>query len=153
MYQGEEVFYNLYKQHKNGIYRYILSITKDPYLAEDVLQDTFMKLLTKEVHFISGKESAWLYKVARNRCYDILKKEDNYQHYLSSLEALPDQNWKFIDLISSLTEQEQEIMSLKYIGGFSHKEIAKITGKTVHATKKCYERALQKLREEMEELI
>lgn len=153
MYQGEEFFYNLYKQHKNGIYRYILSITKDPYLAEDVLQDTFMKLLTKEVHFISGKESAWLYKVARNRCYDILKKENNYQHYLSSLETLPDQNWKFIDLISSLTEQEQEIMSLKYIGGFSHKEIAKIMGKTVHATKKCYERALQKLREEMEELI
>lgn len=151
MHQGEETFYNLYNQHKNGIYRYILSITKDPYLAEDVLQDTFMKLLTKEVHFISGKESAWLYKVARNRCYDILKKQDHYQHCLSPLEDLPDQNRKFIDLISSLTEQEQEIISLKYIGGFSHKEIAEIMGKTVHATKKCYERALQKLREEMEE--
>lgn len=153
MHQTKEEIYNLYKQHKNGIYRYILSITKDPYLAEDVLQDTFMKLLTKEVHFISGKESAWLYKVARNRCYDLIKKEDNYQHRLSSLEGLPDQKWKFIELISSLTAQEQEIMSLKYIGGFSHKEIAKIMGKTVHATKKCYERALQKLRKEMEELL
>lgn len=153
MYQEEESIYNLYVQHKDGIYRYILAITRDPYLAEDVLQDIFMKLLTKEVRFISGKEHAWLYKAARNRCYDLLKKENNYQRCLSSSETPADQKWKFIELIASLTEPEQEIMSLKYIGGFSHKEIAKIMGKTVHATKKCYERALQKLRKEMEELI
>lgn len=148
----KEKVYSLYEQHKNGIYRYILSIAKDPYLAEDVLQDTFVKLLTKEVHFIFGKESTWLYKVARNRCYDLLKKEKTYQSFSSS-EGLSEQNWKFIELISSLSEQEQEIISLKYICGFSHKEIAKITGKTVHATRKRYERALQKLRKEMEESL
>ena len=142
--------YNLYKEHKNGIYRYILSITKDPYLAEDVLQDTFVKLLTKEVHFISGKEQAWLYKVARNQCYDLLKKSKKHQ-ILSSFEAIPEQNWKFIELISPLSEREREIISLKYIGGFSHREIAEITGQTVHAAKKCYERAIQKLRKEMED--
>lgn len=152
MQQEEGKIYNLYNQHKNGIYRYILAITKDPYLAEDVLQDTFVKLLTKEVHFVSGKEHAWLYKVARNRCYDLIKKENHYQSNLSPLDASLVPKWKFCELISSLTVQEQEIMSLKYIGGFSHKEIAKIMGQTVHATKKRYERALQKLRKEMEEL-
>lgn len=147
----ENEIYRLYNQHKDGIYRYILSITKDPYLAEDVLQDIFVKLLTKEVRFISGKEYAWLYKAARNRCYDILKKENRYCNLSPSETSPPDQNWKFIELISSLSEKEQEIMSLKYIAGFTHKEIAKITGQTVHAAKKRYERALQKLRNEMEE--
>lgn len=152
MVQDKDEIYSLYNQHKNGIYRYILSITKDPCLAEDVLQDVFIKLLTKEVHLISGKEYVWLYKVARNRCYDLLKKE-NRCCSLTYSEAPPDQNWKFIELISSLSQQEQEMMALKYIAGFTHKDIAKITGQTVHAAKKRYERALQKLRKEMEESL
>lgn len=53
-------------------------------------------------------------------------------------------------MISPLTKSEQEIISLKFIGGFSHKEIAHITGTTVAAAKKRYERAIKKLRAEME---
>ena len=53
-------------------------------------------------------------------------------------------------LVLLLTKSEQEIISLKFIGGFSHKEIAHITGTTVAAAKKRYERAIKKLRAEME---
>ena len=66
--------YGWYEQYKNGIFRYILSITKDPYLAEDVLHDTFVKLLSGEKQCACGKEQAWLYRIARNLCYDQLRK-------------------------------------------------------------------------------
>ena len=146
----ENLVYSWYEQYKNGIFRYILSMTHDPHLAEDVLQDTFVQLLISNVRPAPGKEQAWLYKVARNRCLDILKKNRKHNELPPDVPAEPDWNRTFIEMISPLTKQEQEIISLKFIGGFSHKEIAHITGTTVAAAKKRYERAIKKLRAEME---
>lgn len=146
----ENLVYSWYEQYKNGIFRYILSMTHDPHLAEDVLQDTFVQLLISNVRLAPGKEPAWLYKVARNRCLDILKKNRKHNELPPDIPAEPDWNRTFIEMISPLTKQEQEIISLKFIGGFSHKEIADITGMTVAAAKKRYERAIKKLRAEME---
>lgn len=146
----ENLVYSWYEQYKNGIFRYILPMTHDPHLAEDVLQDTFVQLLISNVRLAPGKEPAWLYKVARNRCLDILKKNREHNELPPDIPAEPDWNRTFIEMISPLTKQEQEIISLKFIGGFSHKGIADITGMTVAAAKKRYERAIKKLRAEME---
>lgn len=140
-----------YEQHRTGIYRFALSLLRSPEQAEDVLQETFARLLGgKFTSPTPGKEKAWLYKVARNLCMDILRSRIRNLELPPVLAAPAGENWEFIELISPLSQTEQEILSLKFIGGFSHKEIAKITGTTVHASKKRYERAIQKLREEME---
>lgn len=119
-------------------------MTHDPHLAEDVLQDTFVQLLISNVRLAPGKEQTWLYKVARNRCLDLLKKNRKHDELPPDVPADPDWNRTFIEMISPLTKSEQEIISLKFIGGFSHKEIAHITGTTVAAAKKRYERAIKK---------
>jgi RNA polymerase sigma-70 factor (ECF subfamily) len=140
-----------YDQYRTGIYRFALSLLKSPQQAEDVLQETFVKLLTgKFTHPTPGKEKAWLFKVARNLCMDILRKRVMELELPPEIAAPAGENWEFLELISPLTQEEQMIVSLRFIGGFTHKEIAKITGTTVHAAKKRYERAIQKLREEME---
>jgi len=140
----------LYEKYKTGIYRYILSITHDQFLAEDVLQDTFVQLLNDGICFEPGKEQAWLYKVARNKCFNILKRQMKCTELHNSTISSPTPHWEFVEMISSLTAMEQEIVTLKIIGEFSHKEIAKIIGLSVPAAKKRYERAIQKLRDEME---
>lgn len=142
--------YSWYEQYRTGIYRFALSILRDPQMAEDVLQETFVRLISGIGWPDEGKEKAWLFRVARNLCFDILRKRIREMEATPVIAAPPDQNWEFLELISPLTETEKEIVSLKFIGGFSHKEIARITGTTVHATKKRYERAIQKLRGEME---
>ena len=142
--------YELYEKYKTGIYRYILSITHDQFLAEDVLQDTFVQLLNDGICFEPGKEQAWLYKVARNKCFNILKRQQKHSELHTPTIPNPASHWEFVEMISSLTMIEQEIVTLKIIGDFSHKEIAKIVGLSVPATKKRYERAVQKLRDEME---
>lgn len=141
---------NWYEQYKTGIYRYIFSITHDTQLAEDVLQDTFVQLLVSGICFGPGKEQAWLYKVARNKCFDILKKQKTTHEPSMPFSNSTDQKWEYMELISSLTTIEQEMVTLKIIGGFTHKEIAKITGSSVAAVKKRYERAIRKLRDGME---
>ena len=139
-----------YEQYKTGLFRYILSMTRDPQLAEDILQDTFVQLIVGGIRFEPGKERAWLYKVARNKCLDALKRRKRTQALSVPAVAEP-QTWTFLELLAPLTAAEQELVTLKIIGGFSHKEIAKLTGMTAAAAQKRYERAIRKLRKEMEE--
>lgn len=150
---NKETVYNWYGLYGTGIFRFALSILREPQLAEDVLQETFLRLLSSKRLPDPGSEQAWLYRVARNLCYDILRRKKRETEEPAAVSAPPEQSWEFIELISPLNETEREIVSLKFIGGLSHREIAKITGSTVHSTKKRYERAIQKLRKEMEESI
>lgn len=134
-----------YEQYKTGIFRFALSILKDRHLAEDVLQETFLKLLSGKYRIHEGKQQAWLYKVARNLCYDILRNQGREVALAAEQNR---ESYGYIDLIASLDLTEREIVTLKIVGGLTHQEIAKVVGLTVHASKKRYERALQKLREE-----
>lgn len=142
----QTLIYSWYERYKNGIFRYVLSITKDPHLAEDVLQDTFVKLLSGGVSFAPGKEQAWLYRVARNLCYDHLRKAKREQ---TCVQPLPDSDssYEYIDLIASLSPKEREIVTLKIVGGLSHQEIGAVLGITAKAAQKRYERAIATLRE------
>lgn len=134
-----------YEGHKNGIFRYILSITGDPQLAEDVLHDTFVKLLTGGFRCGPGKEQAWLYRVARNLCYDRLRKAKREQaEELAAADA--DHRLAYIELIASLSPMEREIVTMKIVGGLTHREIGQVLGLTAAAAQKRYERALDTLR-------
>ena len=142
---SQTLIYSWYEQYKNGIYRYALSITKDPYLAEDVLHDTFVKLLSGGIRCASGKEQAWLYRIARNLCYDHLRKAKREQSH-DEIPAQSDNQFEYIELISSLSSVEQEIVTLKIVGGLTHKEIGSVLGITSSAAQKRYERAISLLR-------
>ena len=135
-----------YDQYKTGIYRYILSITKDPQLAEDVLQDTFVKLLSGDSKCSPGKEQAWLYRIARNICFDYLRKAKREQTH-DQIPASTDSSYEYIDLISSLSPMEQEIVTLKIVGGLTHREIGSVLHITAGAAQKRYERAIAALRD------
>ena len=142
----KSLIYNLYEQHKNGIFRYALSITKDHDLAEDALHNTFVKLLSGGVRCEEGKEQAWLYRIARNLCYDHLRKAKREQSYEEN-PAQSDSQFEFIELISSLSPEEQEIVTLKIVGGLTHKEIGSVLNITPGAAQKRYERAIASLRD------
>ena len=146
-----ELVHQYYESYKTPIYRFALSLLKSPQQAEDVVQDTFVKLLTgKFACPAPGKEKAWLFKVARNLCMDLLRQRSREAELPPEISAPSGENREFLELISPLSQREQELVSLRFLGGFSHQEIARITGTTVHAAKKRYERAIQKLRTEME---
>ena len=134
-----------YEQHKNGIFRYALAITKDPYLAEDVLHDTFVKLLSKGFVCAAGKEQAWLYRIARNLCFDHLRRSKWEQGH-PQIPVSSDRTLEYIELISSLTPGEQEIVTLKIAGSLTHAEIGAVLGISPKAAQKRYERAIDALR-------
>ena len=142
---NRSLIYSWYEQYKNGIFRYALSITKDPYHAEDVLHDTFVKVLSGGIRCASGKEQAWLYRIARNLCYDHLRKSKREQAFAET-PAQADRQLEYIELISALSPMEQEIVTLKIVGGLTHREIGSVLGITASAAQKRYERAISALR-------
>ena len=146
----DQTVYNWYEQYRVGLFRFALSILKDSHLAEDAMQEAFVRLLGQNRLPDSEKIQAWLYRVVRNICYDILRRRKQEATEVPTAAAPREGNWEFIELISPLPRKEQEILALRFIGGFSHKETAGIMGMTLHGTKKRYERAIQSLRTEME---
>jgi len=143
----QKLIYSWYEQYKNGIFRYALSITKDSHLAEDVLQDTFLKVLSGARPRNPDAIQAWLYRIARNICFDRLRrrKKEEPRDQIASEEG---DRYAYTDLISSLSDREKEIVTLKIIGGLTHREIGAVLGISAAAAQKRYERAIAALREE-----
>ena len=61
----------LYEQYANDVLRVCYFYLNDRFLAEEVCQDTFVRLMTSGTQLEPGHEKAWLLKVALNRCRDL----------------------------------------------------------------------------------
>jgi len=146
---NKSLIYGWYEQYKTGIYRYALSILKDPQGAEDILQEVFLRLLSGKYVVAEEKIQPWLYRVARNCCYDILRKREREQELPPDLPSR-DGRFAYIERISVLDLTDREIVTMKVLSGMTCKEIGKILDMTGSAVQKRYERALRKLREQEE---
>ena len=135
-----------YEQYKLGLFRYCLSILKDTHRSEDVLQELFVRLLSGKYTPEPGKEQAYLYRTARNLCYDELRKQKRNERE-GKTQCGFTENYAYIELIAPLNPKDREIVTLKIVGGLTHKEIGKVMGLTEQAAKKRYQRAIERLRE------
>lgn len=159
-----EALETLYEQHKIRVYRLALSMLSDTYLAEDVTQETFLRIQEHASSYRRNiSEAAWITTIARNLSYDHLRKRS--RETTQSLEqesdvksplvtALDQQavenaddasDLYYLDLIAPLTPDEQEIVNLRILADLSWKEIGQITGQQADACRKRYRRALEKL--------
>lgn len=136
-----------YEQYKLGLFRFCLSIMKDTHRAEDVLHELFLRLLSGKYFPEPGREQAYLYRAARNLCYDELRRQKRQGELMENMQSKTD-DFTYLELIATLAQKDQEIVTLKIVGGLTHREIGKVLGLTEQAAKKRYERAIEKLREE-----
>lgn len=147
----------IYKERKQELFRFLYVILGETQAAEDALQETFLKAYLHQNKYIEmQQEKAWLYQIARNTAYDILRKKrrefpiekevlsDVMEQYAEQNNI--DTNFMYMEMIAELNEKEREIVSLKIIAGLTHREIAKVLHMTTGSVKKRYERALSKLR-------
>lgn len=135
-----DVIEELYLSYQNEIYIYLFSLCKNRELAEDILQDTFVKAMLSLSDKHSNKR-AWLYFVARNLYLNRAKKLsrevglDEAQEVAVSADMLEsiieDENNRLLyKAMQRLSEQKREILTLQYWGGFSQKEIAALMNMT-----------------------
>lgn len=128
-------FENLYKKCNKLVYSIAFSILKNKENSEDIVQIVFLKIYTLDKNKLpTNKELSWLYTLTKNETLNFLrskKEEINIEdiYYITTenteLEDIMDKD-KYNRLISSLTVEEQEIISLKILSNLSFKEISQL---------------------------
>jgi len=82
---GDEMaFRQLFEAYHPNIYTTALRITNDENIAQDVVQDTFLKVWINRIQLTTVDNfEGWLYTIARNITFNILKKGQHYKQYLN----------------------------------------------------------------------
>lgn len=152
----------LVDRYKDMVFTLSVKMLKDKLEAEEVAQDTFVKVF-KSLSKFNGesKFSTWIYKVAYNTCLDRLRKnkrlqpiagidrihEEELSPLLNALDAIEDKERKQMiqDCLQKLPGEESFLLTLYYFEEQSLEEIAKIIGITPNNVKIRLYRSRRKL--------
>ena len=158
-------FATLFDHFGPRLQAYLIRLGSDTGSAEEIIQDVMTTLWTKADLFDPEKSSigTWLYRIARNRRIDGLRR--NRIEYFDPLDApdIPDETPdvdRKIDLefredrvrlsLSSLPSEQLELVRLAFFDGLSHSEIADKTGLPLGTVKSRIRLAFTKLRRKLE---
>jgi RNA polymerase sigma-70 factor (ECF subfamily) len=156
----EEAFRLLVARHIDRAYAIALRIIGNAADAEDVVQDTMLKVWTHRGQWQHGraKFSTWLYRVVSNRCIDLRRKPrtENVDAVPEVADGQPDassiiERNEVKDLLDTamlrLPEQQRVAVILSYHENMSNGEIAEVMDTTVSAVESLLKRGRQQLRE------
>jgi len=160
----QEAFQRLYHNTDKTIYGFILSIMRNPQDAEEIMQETYLKVWTSAGSYKSqGKPLAWMFTIARNLCYmkfrDQKHEADIGLSDLSELETgefcpqIEDAADKLVlyAALHILNEEERQIVLLHTTAGMKHREIAAALELPLATTLSKYNRAMKKLQKHLRE--
>jgi RNA polymerase sigma factor (sigma-70 family) len=146
-------FENLILRYKDKVFSSILFFVKDSYLAEDLFQDVFIKIidtLKNKRYTEEGKFLPWALRIAHNLCVDYFRKvkrapairtSDNKDIFelLQISEDAPDarvmqgqSHERVRRMLDLLPEEQREIIVLRHYANLSFKEIAVITNCSIN---------------------
>jgi len=132
----------LINRHRNRVYTYIYLIVKNQQLAEDIFQDTFIKVvqsLKRGKYTDNGKFLSWVIRIAHNLIIDHFRREKQFFNSrklaYGTIEDEMVQSQIITDvrgLIDELPADQREVVMLRHYGGLSFKEIAEHTNVSIN---------------------
>lgn len=142
-----------------ALYRYFLSHTGKPEQADDLLQDTWLRVHRARHTFRAGEPvMPWLFAIAHRAKVDGYRKRRRIESREQAVEVLPEsgsapepssrkKSGPGIDtLLNALPDSQRELLIMLKVAGMSLEEAARATGSTVGAVKQKVHRAYEKLR-------
>ena len=154
-------FEEIYYRYKRQIYTFFLTLAGNQFLAEDATHDCFMKMY-QNIDMLSDPSvlRSWLYTIARNQTYKILKKERGNGRLEEdsvwspdtplSLAESKDTSRIVSECIDALKPEYKEVLILREYEQRSYAEITAITGDTESSVKSRLFKARRALAEKLE---
>ncbi|MCC6722070.1 MAG: sigma-70 family RNA polymerase sigma factor [Bacteroidia bacterium] len=164
---NEACFEMLLNRHKSRVFTTIYLIVNDRYIAEDIFQEAFIKVIKtikSEKYTEEGKFLPWLLTIARNLAVDYFRRKQKMPMITNSsgediFATLPvyeeNREEKLIneqkegivrELIKLLPEDQREVLVLRHYGELSFKEIADMTNVSINTALGRMRYAIQNLR-------
>jgi RNA polymerase sigma-70 factor (ECF subfamily) len=150
---NEKAFSTLVQRHKSKVYTTIYLVVKDQYIAEDLLQDTFIKaveVLRDGRYNEEGKFLPWILRIAHNLAIDYFRREKRYptvvfedgsnvfnslafaEDSAESMQIKEESHEHLRDLIKKLPNQQREVLVMRHYDDMSFQEIADATGVSIN---------------------
>ena len=168
----------LLTRHRRPVYNFLLRSVLDPAQAEDLLQETFLRVIKgSEDYERQAKFTTWLYTIARNLCVDASRRAkhrraqsldvpigDDDAGGRTLLDVTPDSRAtvdravigkqlgeRIQTAVDALVEEQREVFLMREVLDLSFKEIAEVVGCPENTVKSRMRYALEKLRDALEE--
>lgn len=155
-------FNEIYSFYFKDVYKYVLSISRDEMIAEEITQETFFKAL-KNIDKFDGKCKlyVWLCQIAKNTFFTYKKKEKYHIDLTEAEDIIADSTfeqslllkesvYKIHKELHSLGEPYKEVFMLRVFGDLSFSQIGNLFEKTESWARVTYHRAKIKLKERIE---
>ncbi len=148
--QFQEILYRKYAKKMYGI---CLSYVGDRDLAQDVLQDSFIKIFDKIKGFnLAGSLEGWIRRIVSNTAIDYVRKQSRLQNYITEKEEIEDEVYEpnalqqlqtqdVLIQVARLPDGARVVFNLYALEGYTHKEIAQKLNITEGTSKSQFNRA------------
>jgi RNA polymerase sigma-70 factor (ECF subfamily) len=146
---NHEAFHEVYQQYRSLLYVIILSIVKHEPTAEDLLQDTFLKIYQKVSTLKDpNKFQAWASMIAKHTALNELKrkKEEVWQEQYDQTSSEEDGKSLFQTWHKHLSDQENLVIAYKIVYELGFEDISKLMDVSLSNVHHLYEQALDKLK-------
>jgi RNA polymerase sigma-70 factor (ECF subfamily) len=169
-------FAELVQRHKTPLFNFVRRHLRSPHAAEDLLQDTFLRVVQNSAEFKhEARFATWLYTIARNLCIDHFRKAslrsydsldrprtDNHRPLSESAEdhgprgsversaVASELREKIAMAIEILPEDQREVFLLREVANLPFKEIAQITSTPENTVKSRMRYALERLQSSLQ---
>jgi len=150
-------------RYGDPLYGYIYSITGNHHLSEDIISETYLRMVEKidTYIFYGAPFKAWLYRIAHNLAINAMKRERHTVDVDSAaVLAQTDDPAATIEArlesealrsaLAELTEEQQQVVLLRFVAGQTSREVAEALDKSENAVKQMLFRALRSLGRLME---
>jgi RNA polymerase sigma-70 factor (ECF subfamily) len=154
-------FAELVRRHQGRVRGWLRQLTRDPALADDLAQDTFVRAFDRLAQFSGkGRLEAWLMRIAYTEFLQAKRRLAREREVLEAArppleprvaERHPGEAARELEtLLGVLGEDERRVMTLAYAYELSHAEIAEVTGLALGTVKSHIHRAKRRIRERFE---
>jgi RNA polymerase sigma-70 factor (ECF subfamily) len=161
---GSEAWAEIYRRHAEQVYAYIFYRIGDRHVAEDLAADVFVRAIAgiQRYEWRGTPLLAWLYRISHNVTADYRKTAakrsaretaeapEEIEERVDQLQA-HDERSDMMQAIRSLTDDQQQVLILRFYGGMSNAQVAKVVAKPETAVKALQARGLRSLRRKLTE--
>lgn len=152
---------DIYEKTKRAVYSVAYGVLQNNAAAEDVMQETYIKICEKIDGYDGGKPLGWICAIAKNQALDVYRKnkrlvgltdngigvneedKDNVENNIMASNII-------VTARKTLTKSEFMIVHLHLIGGLKHREISKLVGKAPSSVRWTYTEAIKKIKAAVE---
>lgn len=173
-----DAFVELVRRYKTPIYNFVYRQLREPGLAEDLTQETFLRVVQNAAEFKhESRFSTWIYTITRNLCVDQLRRLSHRRHASLDQPEARAQNRPMVEAVADthprssvertamssrvagcivravdgLPDEQREVFLLREVAGLGFKDIAQVTGTGENTVKSRMRYALDRLQQALSE--